>query len=136
MRKSSEAFDLTSTFVHLGLGSVAFELPGFQWTPEYLEEYAKRVEIDGEEGRLVAVTPHREDWTSWERHPGGDELVVVLAGRVTVVQELDDSLHKIEVGVGQAIITPRGVWHTADVQAPGVALYVTPGLGTQHRPRD
>jgi hypothetical protein len=27
------------------------------------------------------------------------------------------------------------VWHTADVHAPADALFITPGLGTEHEPR-
>ena len=26
-------------------------------------------------------------------------------------------------------------WHTADVHEPGSALFITPGRGTEHRPR-
>src|SRR5271167_4643822 len=135
MRKIPESFDPTSTFVHLGLGSVAFELPGFKWTPDYLEGYSKRVELDGDEGRLVCVTPHEADWTSYERHPAGDELVYVISGRVTVIQELEGAENKVELGPGQAVINPRGVWHTADGAGAGLGVYVTPGVGTQQHPR-
>jgi hypothetical protein len=36
---------------------------------------------------------------------------------------------------GEAMVNPRGVWHTADVHEPGKGLFVTPGRGTEHRPR-
>ncbi len=135
MRTTPESFDLASTFVHLGLGSVAVELPDFEWSAECLDRYDKSVEADGEEGRLVCITPHTDDWTSWERHPSGDEVVVVLSGRVEVIQELSDRENRVELGPGQAVINPRGVWHTADVREPGLGLFITPGLGTHHRPR-
>ena len=38
-------------------------------------------------------------------------------------------------GPARRLINPRGVWHTADVHEPGEGLFVTPGLGTEHRPR-
>ena len=41
-----EKFDLSSTFVHLGLGSVARELPDFAWTEEYLDSYTRETAGD------------------------------------------------------------------------------------------
>lgn len=32
-------------------------------------------------------------------------------------------------------INEPGTWHTADVQSEATALFVTAGMGTQHRPR-
>jgi mannose-6-phosphate isomerase-like protein (cupin superfamily) len=58
-----------------------------------------------------------------------------LSGRQTLIQEIDDRHHRVELQAGQAVINPRGVWHTADVQEAGMTLFVTPGLGTEHRPR-
>jgi mannose-6-phosphate isomerase-like protein (cupin superfamily) len=129
------AFDLSSTFVHLGLGSVARELPGFAWTAEYLEGYEQETAGDGPDGRLVVMSPQAETWTYWECHPAGDELVVQLDGRSILIQDLPDGHNRIELGPGQAVINPKGVWHTADVVVPGTALFVTPGRGTEHRPR-
>ena len=42
---------------------------------------------------------------------------------------------RIPMTGGQAVVNPKGVWHTADVQEPGRVLYIKPGLGTEHRPR-
>ena len=75
------------------------------------------------------------DWTSWERHPAGSEVVVLLAGRATLVQDDDGTEHRIELRAGDAVMNPRGVWHTLDVHAPCRSLYITPGRGTEHRPR-
>lgn len=77
---------------------------------------------------MIGDTP--ATWTSWERHPSGEEVVVVLSGRVTLIQEIDGREQYAEMSPGQAIINPAGVWHTCDV------LYITPGRGTEHRPRE
>jgi quercetin dioxygenase-like cupin family protein len=130
-----EKFELSSTFVHLGLGSIARELPDFAWTEEYLEGYERATAGDGPEGRLVTMSPQATTWTSWERHPAGDELVVQVDGRSILIQDLDDGEHRLELGPGEAVINPKGVWHTADVVEPGTALFITPGVGTEHRPR-
>ena len=57
-------------------------------------------------------------WTTWERHPAGEEVVVVISGRLTLVQELDGAEHRVELAEGQAAINPRNVWHTADIAEP------------------
>lgn len=134
--KLPEPFDPRHTFVHLGLGGSARILPDFSWSAEYLTTYAAGTAGDGAEGRLVAVTPHEANWTGWERHPAGEELVVVLTGRVRIIHDLPDGPRPVVVRALEAIVNPRGTWHTADVLDPGVALYVTPGLGTEHRPRE
>jgi hypothetical protein len=132
----TEVFDLSSTYVHLGLGATATSLPGFQWSASYLEGYERRFASDGAEGRLVVISPQAETWDFWERHPAGEEVVVLLTGRIDVVQELDGvevvtSLHPLE-----AIINPTAVWHRSVVHEPGTALFITPGMGTEHRPID
>ena len=38
--------------------------------------YAERHAADGAEGRLVSMYKLNESWTSWERHPNGDEVVI------------------------------------------------------------
>ena len=56
---------------------------------------------------------------------------------MTLVQELPGGkVQKVTIGPGEYIINEPGVWHTADmVEAPAVAVFITAGEGTQHRPR-
>jgi mannose-6-phosphate isomerase-like protein (cupin superfamily) len=130
----AEPFDLSEVFVHLGRGATATPLPDFSWSPEYLAGYQARFADDGNEGRLVCVVPQDATWDSWERHPAGDEVVVLLSGRVDLVQDIDGTEHVVELQPGRAVINPAGVWHTARVHEPGVALFVTPGRGTEAKP--
>ncbi|HAM01175.1 MAG TPA: cupin domain-containing protein [Acidimicrobiaceae bacterium] len=132
---SDDAFDLNCTYVHLGLQSTAVPLPDFRWAPDYLAQYADEHSVDGEEGRLVMIGASDSTWTSWERHPAGEEVVVHLSGRATLIREVDGQEVRVEMRAGQATINPRGAWHTVDVHEPGQALFITPGLGTEHRPR-
>jgi len=39
------------------------------------------------------------------------------------------------LNAGQYAINAPGVWHTADVSGKATALFITAGMGTQHRPR-
>ena len=125
--------------VHLDAGSGALAQPAFPQgagAMEWYEDYARRTAADGENGRLVAVHAFAEDWTSWEMHPAGDELVLCLEGRIVLVQELADGTHaRTELAAGDYAINPAGLWHSADVREPARVLFITAGMDTQHRPR-
>ena len=135
MPADGPAFDLARTYVHLGLGARAEPLPDFEWTPEFLGRYQAAHIGDGDEGRLVCLVRQDATWDSWERHPAGEELVVLVSGRVDLIQEIGGAPRVVPLRPGEAVVNPRGVWHTADVHEPGDALFVTPGRGTEHRPR-
>lgn len=128
-------FDLSKTHVHLGLGSTAVPIKDFQWTPDFLARYGAEHAGDGNEGRLVMIGAGESSWTTWERHPAGEELIVVISGRMTLVQEIDGQERRVELHEGEAAINPRNVWHTSDIAQPCRTLFVTPGLGTELRPR-
>ncbi len=128
------AFDLTTAIVHLGLGATATPITGWEWSPECLADYAERFAADGNDGRLVCITPQTATWDTWERHPAGEEVVVLLTGRIDVVQDFGGEHRVVELHPGEAMINPVGVWHTARVHEPGNALFITPGAGTEHRP--
>jgi quercetin dioxygenase-like cupin family protein len=69
-------------------------------------------------------------------HPAGDELVVCVAGTITLIQEAPDGTRaSVALGAGEYAINPPGTWHTADVAEPATVLFITAGLGTEHRPR-
>ena len=132
---SATPFDLSKTFVHLGRGGRAIPLEDFDWAPAAMTDYRLRFAEDGSDGRLVCVLPQETSWNTWERHPAGEELVVLLSGRVDLIQDVDGTEHVLALRPGQAVINPPGVWHTATVHDPGSALFVTPGEGTEVRPR-
>ncbi len=127
-------FDLSRTFVHLGLGATATLLPDFAWSPEHLESYRARFAADGKDGRLVCVVAQDTTWVDWERHPAGEEVVFLISGRIDVVRDIDGAEDVVELRPGDAMVNPTGVWHTARVHEPGLALFITPGEGTEHRP--
>jgi hypothetical protein len=69
-------------------------------------------------------------------HPHGSEVVVCVAGSLVLHQDKPDgSTATIRLGPGQYAINEPGTWHTADVENEATALFITPGVGTQHRPR-
>ena len=134
---AQKQFKLTQTPVHLGLGAIASVEPAFTGDMAWYEDYVARHETDGVEGRLVSMYSFDAPWDVWEMHPKGHELVVCVTGRMTIIQEIDGEQTRADLEAGDAIINPPGAWHTADVgDEPATALFVTAGLGTQHRPRD
>ena len=128
-------FSLATEPGHLGLGATVVRQEEFSGEPEWYERYGQRHEADGADGRLVSMYTFTEPWTSWERHPLGEELVVCTAGTITLSQEIDGVVHQVVLAPGDAVINPPGVWHTADVDEPCTALFVTAGMGTEVRPR-
>jgi mannose-6-phosphate isomerase-like protein (cupin superfamily) len=131
--KGKSLFDF---HVHLGRGGRAIPQPEFSGDESWYEAYGERHGSEGTDGRLVALHRFEEPWTSWEMHPAGDELVCCLQGRMTLHQELADGTSQSwELGPGDYAVNPPGAWHTADTEGPAVALFITVGEGTTHRPR-
>lgn len=128
------AFDLAQTPVHLGLGATAEVLPPFDGSFGWFSRYAEAHQSDGAEGRLVSLFTFSSDWQTWEMHPKGAELVVVLSGRMTLVQKVNGQEQETLLEPGQAAINPPGVWHTARVREPTQALFITAGQGTENAP--
>jgi len=122
--------------IHLGLGASAIVQPLFQGTPDWYADYASRSADDGTEGRLVSMHTFSEPWDVWEMHPSGSEVVVCTAGEITLHQQFaQEKIQSVTIGPGQYVINPPGVWHTADVEVESTALFITAGMGTEHRSR-
>lgn len=122
--------------IHLGLGAAAIPQPEFTGAMEWYMDYSSRTAGDGAEGRLVGMHRFTESWTSWEMHPAGDEVVLCVSGEMTIIQEFaDGSTAQIRLGAGDYAINAPGVWHTADVANQATAVFITAGMGTEHRPR-
>lgn len=133
---NSQPLILSSTPLHLGLGATVDVLPLFDGSMEWYESYSAATSADGVDGRLVSWHEFDESWDSWEVHPSGHEAVICCAGSILVIQEWPDgSVHRVQLEAGQAAINGPGVWHTADVERHAAVLFITAGLGTEHRPR-
>lgn len=122
--------------IHLGLGATAEVEPAFDGAMEWYAGYSARHASDGAEGRLVGMYTFTTSWDVWEMHPQGSEVVLCTAGSITLIQEAPDgTVTKVTLGPGEYAINDPGVWHTADVPESATAVFITAGLGTEHRPR-
>lgn len=83
---------------------------------------------------LVSEYEFSESWPAWERHPAGDEIVVLLSGQAEMVMrknDVDECIPLVESG--SFVVVPAGTWHTARTTVATRMLFVTPGEGTEHR---
>lgn len=123
------SFDPLATFVHLPDGPDATLL---EVTPDFWAKLAARTDLHG--GRLITTNRFAADWTSWERHPAGDEIVIQLSGAMDFVVDEGGRERTVPLRGRAALLVPRGLWHTARVLEPSEAIFVTRGEGTEHRP--
>lgn len=87
-------------------------------------------------GELLIVGSDGDgDWPHWERHPHGDELVVLLAGTIELVLEEAAGLRRLPLTrPGSYVRVPRGLWHRGLNGRACRLLFITAGEGTEHRP--
>ena len=84
--------------------------------------------------QLVAIHQFDGDRPSWEVHPHGDEIVVLLSGSADLVLRRDEGNESVPLKApGDYIVVPKGIWHTANVQQPARMLFITPGQETLNR---
>jgi mannose-6-phosphate isomerase-like protein (cupin superfamily) len=124
--------DLLGTYVVLDAGHSAARV---EVTPDIWERLDR--DFDNFKGRtLVARFDFAADWPTWEMHPAGDEVVVLLSGAADMVL---DRAGRHEVTAltqpGEFVIVPKGTWHTARVSRPTAMLFITPGEGTRNESR-
>ncbi|WP_426169069.1 cupin [Sandarakinorhabdus sp. DWP1-3-1] len=127
--------NLTESFIHLGLGATAIPQPPFT-DGSWYQGYGERHDGDGADGRLVSMYSFTENWTEWEMHPAGEEVVLCTAGSITLHQEFaDGGTATVTLQPGDYAVNPRGCWHTADIAGGATAVFITAGLGTEGRAR-
>jgi mannose-6-phosphate isomerase-like protein (cupin superfamily) len=125
----SKAFTLDSRYVNLRPDDSATTL---KIGPRFWANVKKRTDLNS--GRLVGTTPQKKDWPIWERHPAGDEILILLSGELEMVLETRTGPRKTRLKAGQTFVVPRNTWHRALVKKPGKLMFITPGAGTEHRP--
>ena len=102
-------------------------------TPTIYQELDER--FDGFKGRQLIATYHFEgDWPTWEIHPHGDEVVVLLSGAADMVFEEKGTHQVVKLAKsGDYVIVPKGTWHTARIATPTSMLFITPGQDTENK---
>lgn len=96
---------------------------------------------EAEFSHLVGLVDFTDDESvhadHWEVHPGGDEILYVLEGRLLAVIERDGGAEEEAViAAGQGFLVPGASWHRLKVLEPGRLLFFTPTKGIALRPVD
>jgi mannose-6-phosphate isomerase-like protein (cupin superfamily) len=121
-------FDLEATYLSLdGQGAVATHPVG----PDFWAGIGQNADILG---TLITVSTADRDWSTWEMHPEGAEILVLLEGRATLVLDGAGGVTRHAMAPGTTLVIPKGTWHRALVAEPIRMLFVTYGAGTTHRP--
>ncbi|MCO5118670.1 MAG: hypothetical protein M9951_03440 [Burkholderiaceae bacterium] len=120
----------------------SFSLPGANvWIPA--AGNASRLEGDGMEAHLTGrsgghVLGFYPVSTSadlhsdlWEMHPGGDEILLMFSGALTV--EYSDGIDHGSacLDAGRGLVIPAGLWHRLVLREPGLLSALTPRQGTR-----
>ena len=136
---SANSIDLSRNPIHLHAPAQeqvkAQVLQDFNYDAASFESYIADFCSVEDPGRLVMSETSTEDWTMWECHTAGDEIVIVLAGEGDFIQIIDDHEVRIPACPGVTILNPAGIWHSADIRSAITAVYITPCLGTEHKSR-
>jgi mannose-6-phosphate isomerase-like protein (cupin superfamily) len=104
---------------------------------EFWPRLAAGASPEVESGRLVMQFDFTQDWPTWERHPAGDEVVVLVAGAATLVLAAPEGRIRVSLQApGEFVVVPAGQWHTAHVPSRARMLFITPGRGTQNQPTE
>ena len=64
--------------------------------------------------------------TPWERHPDGDELLLVLDGELEVTALTDEGPVTRKLRAGEVFVCPQGLWHRQLAEKSVSVLYGTP----------
>jgi mannose-6-phosphate isomerase-like protein (cupin superfamily) len=107
-------------------------LSGLTYLPNRTPEMAL---IGGAERAFAEVAPisdgaiyvgHYSGSSEWERHAGGDELVMVLEGTTTVVLLARSVEERVCLAESELLVVPAGTWHRFENSEQLKILTVTP----------
>lgn len=99
-------------------------------TPDFYEQLDKKYPgfVDH---TLVSAHQFTESWPTWEIHPKGDELVILLSGRATFELRAGPEIESVILdSPGMFVLVPKNTWHTAIIDKAASMLFITPGEGT------
>ncbi|SHL87844.1 cupin domain-containing protein [Rhodanobacter sp. OK091] len=128
----STAKEILGTYLHVCDGG---KTDAISVSDSFWEELAGGAYPQLDQGRLMSAFTFSEPWSTWERHPAGEELVMLLSGTATIVLEDSGQERAVQLSdPGSYVLVPQNVWHTARTTVPTTMLFLTPGAGTEHRP--
>lgn len=68
----------------------------------------------------------------WERHDGGDELLLVLSGQSRLLVRTGQSEETCSLRQGDLVAVPRGCWHSNRSETGVTLLFLTPSADSAY----
>ncbi len=128
----SSSNSIISTYVHFRDDGRADAVPVSE---SFWGEMAAGKHSQLSQGRLMSAFTFSQPWSMWERHPAGEEMVMLISGSATLVLEEFGEERTVRLSdPGSYVLVPQNVWHTARTSVQTTMLFLTPGAGTEHRP--
>lgn len=126
-------FNLATTYLRLRADNSAEPLPvDSEFWPKLMSGKLGTFHREA----LVTMISFDTTWSNWEMHPNGDEIVCLLSGKASMVLESDRGEIVAKLAKpGDYVLVPKGTWHTARTNEKCTMFFITPGEGTEHRPR-
>lgn len=137
MADEAGAIELSETYVHIEGGAAT----PFAVSPTFWQEVISGRPTSPGATRALGggwlMTGQRSTQSSaqWERHPAGDEVLMLVSGHMGIALARGQGVEIVELDQpGATCVVPRGVWHRQLVRAPSHLVALTFGEGTEHRP--
>ncbi len=128
----ASAENILSTYLHVADGGRTETVPVGE---SFWSDMASGQFPQLDRGRLMSAFTFSEPWSSWERHPAGEELVMLLSGSATLILEQASEERSVTLHApGDFVLIPANTWHTAKTTVETTMVSLTPGAGTEHRP--
>lgn len=121
--------------------SIAELLQTIRYLPNRTPEMALDGGVDGAFARVseyrdgAIYVGHYSGSSEWERHVNGDEIVMALAGRTTIILRVDGGEERHDLVANDLVVVPRGAWHRFEGSLDLKVLAVTP-QPTEHSLED
>lgn len=81
---------------------------------------------------FCAATAEDVHYPVWERHPGGEEILICISGRLSVEVRNDAGEDLVPLPARSVFVVPAGAWHRVVVHEQSVVIAITPRHGTVH----
>src|SRR5581483_792220 len=97
---TADTIDLLKNYLLLEPDGAVVRLPGGRdfWSQlmsgDATDPGIRRL-MGSEKGRLLSTVSMEVDWTNWEMHPAGDEILVMLEGKAMFVLDSPDGLREV-----------------------------------------
>ena len=86
------------------------------------------------DNRSLGIGRYTVGSSPWERHPNGDELLLVTDGELEIeVLQADGSAERAVIPEGGLFVVPRAHWHQLTAKQSVTVFYASPSDGAERR---